>query len=235
MGDSALKRKRSLRPLAVTLGYLVGLLILTIMILSVSVWGAMKLKLAAPTADAGWAQAIGAVLAIGVGFAGTFLQLQGQRASERSKEQAAGRAAYLLAYDALDTVSDRLAAALSPGRDKKTHALRGSRTTEMVAAMREFDTSRLPDNMLGDFIRLRSRVFAINARISEIYAGEDRLSGDELANEKARRRERLYSSIVVRNEAVGFFLELGNKAHFDNGASFQTLTKHQSIETYEIA
>lgn len=225
--------KRGVRLTGTILAGLIGVLLVSAGILTLSVLGAKRVaSLSLPTDSSGWAQAIGAVLAIVVGFAGTAIQLRAQKKNDREKEMAAGRAAYLIAYDAMDTVSDRLAAALMPNRDKKTHALRGSRTSEIVAAMREFDTSRLPDDMLADFVRLRTRVFAINSRITEIYDDEANLTGNELANEKLRRYERLRSAVKVRREAEILFFSLGHTAHFKNGALFENLTAQPLIEAY---
>ena len=149
----------------------------------------------------GWAQAIGAVLAIVAGFVGTAYQLSRQKKDTLDGRSLSGRAAYLLAYDALDIVSDRLESALQPNKSRDKHALRGARTTEMVAAMREFETSRVPDDMLADFIRLRSRLVAVNERITEIYLSEERATGDKSDALKGRRLERLLSAVSRHSPA----------------------------------
>lgn len=182
----------------------------------------------------GWAQAIGAVLAIVAGFAGTAFQLAQQKKEALTSRSEAGRAAYLIAYDAIDIVSDRLESALQPNKSRKKHALRGSRTSEMVSALREFDTSRLPDNMLADFIRLRSRLVAINDRITEIYRSESKVVGDALNALKDQRRDRLLSAVKTQREALTFFKALESAAQSHHSATPQQLTARPTLTAYRI-
>lgn len=183
--------------------------------------------------DAGWTQAVGAVIAIVAGFAGVLFQVHRQRADALEQQNEAGRAAHLLAFDALDTVSERLNAALLDDHDKKSHRLRGERTNEMVAAMRQFEISRIPPVMLADFIRLRSRVYAINARITELYTAEGkRTEGWERQELEVQRHNLLASAVEVRREAVGLYEGLENKAR-KLGGTRQRLSSQLAIQNYQ--
>ncbi|WP_157105624.1 hypothetical protein [Sphingomonas sp. TDK1] len=155
------------------------------------------------------------------------------RSKAHALEQTAerGRAAHLLAYDALETLTERLVAILKPSRAYPTHRLRGERTNEMVAAMREIDTSTLPATMLADFIRLRSRVYAINQRISEIYRSEDKVTNDSTGRDKSERLKRLNSAVQVWKEAVLYFERLESTAALLGGTA-QSLTKPVEITNY---
>jgi len=183
------------------------------------------------TSDPDWTQAIGAVLAIVGGFAGVIYQVQRQKADAQAQEDAAGRAAYLIAYDAFETVTERLDAALTPEDNKGGHRLRGNRTNEMVAAMRQFEISRIPAAMLADFIRLRSRVYAVNERITELYEDE-RDAGEGRPALEASRYRWLTSAVTVWNDAVVHFEQLETVAKAI-GANAQTLTRPDSIKYYE--
>ena len=102
----------------------------------------------------------------------------------------------------------------------------------MIAAMREFDASTLPAPMLVDFIRFRSRVHAINERITEIYTGEGKGSAPHRAATKARRKSRLNSAVEVWKEAVGYFEQLDATADSLGGAT-QMLTKPVEMVGYQ--
>jgi hypothetical protein len=211
-------------------------LVAAALILAIAATGAKYL--AGPHSDkdaSGWAQAIGAVLAIVAGFVGNAYQLSRQKKDSLEGRSLAGRAAYLLAYDALDIVSDRLESALQPNKSRDKHALRGARTTEMVAAMREFETSRVPDDMLADFIRLRSRLVAINERISAIYESEERAARDKSAGLKGRRLERLRSAVRTREEALELFTSLESVAVKRHGAVSRPVTERLEIAGYPAA
>lgn len=183
--------------------------------------------------QSGWAQAIGAVLAIVTGFAATLYQLRSQKADALALEAASGRAAYLLAHDALEAVTDRLEAALTPRGNSKVYALRGGRTSELVGAMREFETSRLPSAVLADFIRLRSRIAAINQRLTEVYDSEDQLRGAEKESKRANRHERLASVVAVRGEALTIFVTLESTATANYGADALPLNAAPLVEAYQ--
>lgn len=127
---------------------------------------------AKPSDEAGWVQAIGSIITIVSGIAIALWQHGRAGDARRAEMTEAAEAAHRLAYEALETISDRLEVALAPAKPTKDHALRGYRTSEMVAAMREVDTARVPTAILADFIKLRSQVFAINSRITELYERE---------------------------------------------------------------
>lgn len=150
-----------------------------------------------------WVQSLGAILAIVSGFAAAIWQVRAQRIEAQAERHAIARAAHILAFEALETASDRLEAALIPPNSGKIMRLQGDRTTEMVLAMREFDTVKLPADLLPLFVRLRSHVFAINERISEVYSSEDK---DE--KRKPEREDRLRSALRVRTDAIKLFEEL---------------------------
>ncbi len=42
----------------------------------------------------------------------------------------------------------------------------------MIASVRDFDTSRIPHEMLEKFLQLRAKLHAINERISDVYESE---------------------------------------------------------------
>ncbi|ASP21468.1 hypothetical protein ANTHELSMS3_02813 [Antarctobacter heliothermus] len=147
-----------------------------------------------------WVQSLGAILAIVSGFAAAIWQVRAQRVETQAERSAVARAAHILAYEALETASDRLEAALIPRKSGKVMSLQGDRTTEMVLAMREFDTMKLPADLLPLFVRLRSHVFAINERISEVYSSEERNE-----ERKTERENRLKSAVRVRTDATLLF------------------------------
>lgn len=122
---------------------------------------------------AGWVQGIGTVAAIVAGFAGVQLQVRQQEKDKLRADRVLGQAAYMLAFESFYLITDRLNGALSPGQKGRVYELRGYRTTEMVNAMRETEAARFPTCIIVDFSQLRSLVFAINCRISDLYAAED--------------------------------------------------------------
>lgn len=186
------------------------ILVTSLVILLVATLVSMAL---APLKDlSGWVQATGAVIAIVTGFYGVLYQVDHQRREHAETRAEIGRAAHTLAGEAFDLVTARLSSALNPGKSSSLYALRGLRTTEMVAAMREFDAGALPTKLIAPFATLRSCVFAINARISEIYEAEGRLEGVALADAKASRPAELQSSIVVHQIAETTFSELDKLA-----------------------
>lgn len=147
-----------------------------------------------------WVQSLGAILAIVTGFAAAIWQVRAQRLETQSEQHAVARAAYLLSFEALATASDRLEAALIPPNSGKVMRLQGDRTTEMVLAMREFDTLKLPAVLLPGFVRFRSHIFAVNERISEVYDTEQK------NKERVKDREaRLKSAVRVRTDAIHLF------------------------------
>ena len=156
---------------------------------------------------AAWVQSLGAILAIVSGFAAAIWQVRAQRIETQTERLAVARAAHILAFEALETAGDRLENALTPSDPTKVMRLQGDRTTEMVLAMREFDTMKLPADLLPMFVRLRSQIYAINERVSEIYSSEDR--NEERKNE---REDRLNSAVRVYTDATELFEKFQSKA-----------------------
>ena len=217
------------------LGFLrfVAFFALALVISTIAVAGSILIKCIVPTADSGWAQAIGAILAILAGFAGVVIESRRERRKAEGDVAEGGKAAHLIAFDALQTVTERLEAALAKGRTVTMRRLKGERTNEMVAAMRELDVSRIPSDMLADFIRLRSRVHAINARITELYRDENAQPNDTLKRSEARKRYTyLTSAVAVWNDAVTHFdnLQIAAARH---GSQPQTLSVPDVITDYQ--
>lgn len=161
----------------------------------------------------GWVQAIGSVLAIVAGFAGVLHQVDAQRRQDAEQIAATGRAAHSLALGAYELVTDRLNAALQPGKSEQYYVLRGLRTTEMVTAMREFEAGSLPASLISPFVLLRSSVFAINERISEIYMSEADATPAGRKALEARRAEELRSALRAHAAAEKAAFELDNLAN----------------------
>lgn len=183
-------------------------------ILALSIVTAAIIHLAIGGDVAAWAQAVGAILAIVSGFGIAFYQRREERIDAALEGLAIVQASYVLAFHALETVGERLENILTPSGIK--FSLQGDRTSEMVEAMREFDTSRLPAEMLKDFILLRSHVFAINKRISEVYDAKIDRPGDK----NKTRHERLESTVATYRNAVKIFEALSGMAAA-RGASAQ--------------
>lgn len=181
----------------------------------------------------GWVQAVGAVFAIVAGFTATAWQLSRQRNDALAAEAASGQAALLLAHDALDAVSERLDAVLTPDLQLKDLGLRGARTNELVEAMREFDLARAPSTMLPDFVRLRSHVAAVNARIGEIYKSE--ASGyTGKVRKRSERNNRLESAVNKRNESLAYYENLQSIASRNYKAKAIPLTEYRRITDYRL-
>lgn len=161
----------------------------------------------------GWVQATGSVLAIVAGFVGVLYQVDAQRRQDAEQIAATGRAAHSLALGAFELVTDRLNAALQPGKGEQHYVLRGLRTTEMVTAMREFETGSLPAPLISPFALLRSSVFAINERISEIYTSEADASPAGRKALRARRAEELRSALRAHAAAENAAFDLDKLAN----------------------
>jgi hypothetical protein len=153
---------------------------------------------------AAWVQALGAILAILVGFGIAFAQAQQASAKSIQDRKDSGRSAGLLALNALQRLADRLMVASRP-HSKTVHglALREHRTTEMVEALRQIDIGRLPPEIVVPLAMLRSCLFAINARITEIYRSEEEKGVSEV-----RRPARIKSSVRTYADALRSFAEL---------------------------
>lgn len=141
-----------------------------------------------------WVQATGTVIAIVAGFFGVLHQISEQKRNDAEGIAALGRAAHTLAAEATILLTDRLNAALQPGKAEGLYALRGARTTEMVSAMRDFDAGALPTALIPPFVRLRSCIVAINERIADVYRDEEaelRRIRQEVRGKKRRRQRQL--------------------------------------------
>ncbi|TAY32399.1 hypothetical protein ELH93_07160 [Rhizobium leguminosarum] len=191
----------------VTIAFIAAVLGATAAILCPSIIAAQQIASGSGADVAAWVQAVGAILAIVAGFATLAIQTILQRKAADEERRAIAEAACLLAFDALETVSDRLENALTPPDETKLLSLQGNRTTEMVSAMREFDTSRLPATLLSDFIRVRTHVYAINEKITEVYDSEEKRPGRK-SREKSERRKRFVSTIRARSNAIELFNHL---------------------------
>jgi hypothetical protein len=169
---------------------------------------------------AAWVQAVGSIAAVTAAFFVASNQSKDQAQKDERDRRAIAYAAYQLAFQAFDLVGDRLDAAIHPSEKIERYLLRGSRTTEMVLAMREFDTQRLPPQLLADFILLRSQIYATNARISDVYAEEER----DGAQRPPNRADNLGSARKVYREARLSFERLAATATGEFGANMQALT-----------
>jgi len=144
---------------------------------------------------AAWVQAVGAIMAIVVGFATILCQRALEIADADAVRVANARAAHLVAAHAMTTVGERLDAVLAPEDAKHPYRLRGERTAEMVAGMRDFDTARLPHEMLEKFLQLRANLHAINERISDVYDSEQVTRA--APRPRNERPSRLEAAIVI--------------------------------------
>ena len=138
----------------------------------------------------------------------------------------------LLAHDAFEAVTDRLEAALTQSGNAKRYALRGSQTSELVGAMREFETGRLPSSVLADFIRLRSHVAAINHRLGEVYESEERLHGTDKEMKRAERYGCLASAVRTREDASRIYESLKGMAIAKYAAENLVLNTPPAIAGY---
>jgi len=205
--------------------------IIVVAILIASVWSASCLNSLFPaggTAD--WVQAVGAVIAIVTGFGIAAYQTRSQRVASSEERSAAVRAAHALSFHAIAAVTERLDNAVTLGKAERRRRLQGNRTTEMVYALREFDTTRLPAEVISDLIRFRSNIFAINERITEVYLSE------EVKEEKDRRSvderpTRFLSAAHIWEEAIVIFNDFQQKA-IPHGATSRTITAGTALRDY---
>jgi hypothetical protein len=142
-----------------------------------------------------WVQAVGAILTIVTGFATLYYQ-RGEEAKDQLELKATNaRVALLIAAQAMTTLGERLDALLAPNRDKHPYRLRGARSSEMIASLRELDTTRILPNLLEKFLQLRSNFYALNERISEIYESEKPSNPDP--RERSERLGRLAGGLEI--------------------------------------
>tara|TARA_Y100000815_G_scaffold81270_1_gene70366 strand:- start:594 stop:1256 length:663 start_codon:yes stop_codon:yes gene_type:complete len=147
-----------------------------------------------------WVQAFGSIGAIVTGFGAAFWQVASQSKKHRYDQNSAILAAYTISHEAIEYVSKRLDTALTPEKDKVELSLQGDRTSEMVLAMREFNAGLLPAEQFQYYVLLRSHVYAINERISEVYESEVKN-----ARSREERPKRLNSSIQVLTDTRSLF------------------------------
>jgi len=200
---------------------------IVLLVIAVSIAAAVIAHLfgAGSSEIASWVQAVGSVVAV---LAAVFIandQARGQIDKDERDRKAIGHAAHQLAFQALELVGDRLDAAMFPGEKTERFLLRGMRTTEMVLAMREFDTQRLPPQLLSDFILLRSQIYAINARISDVHAEEDSTGPKRRPN----GRNTLDSARKIYREARLTFERLAAIAVSEFGSGELTVTAHTRL------
>lgn len=163
---------------------------------------------------AAWVQAVGSVLAILAAIVVANLQIEHARKEAQRATSDLALAAVSLASRTLTQVADRLAAAARPQAGKSMGlALREHRTTELVETLRQINIGDLPPVMVVAFSTLRSRLYAVNARITEIYDSEqkDRKLED-------RRERRIQSSLLTYDDALADYQEL-SKSLSKMGAS----------------
>lgn len=167
-----------------------GALVAFAVILVASIRLAYCLQDAGENDTPAWVQAVGAIMAIVVGFATILCQRALESADAEAARDANARAAHLVATHAMTTVGERLDAVLAPENLKRPYRLRGERTLEMIASLRNFDTARIPHEMLESFLQLRANLHSINERISEIYDSErETLSKPRSRGERPLRLE----------------------------------------------
>lgn len=75
-------------------------------------------------------------------------------------------------------------------------ALRGARTTESIAAMRELDVLMLPAELIADYAEVRAGLFAVNERISDVFRTE------KTEARRLKRLDRLESAARIFDEAT---------------------------------
>lgn len=157
---------------------------------------------------AAWVQAVGSIAAI-IATALIFHFEQEGRVAEATrdaKERSAAakqeryeraRTAGELALNATNLVAARLEASLASINGSTLYALRGHRTTEMVQAMRELQIDSVPSDVMERFAYIRSGIYAVNARITDVFDSEKNKKGL-----RERRYERLKSAGRVLGETL---------------------------------
>jgi hypothetical protein len=180
---------------------------------------------------ANWVQATGTVMAIIGGVVGVLYQVETQRQAKAEDLAAVGRAAHSLAASAYALVTDRLNSALQPGKSDGVYSLRGTRTTEMISSLREFEVGLLPTRLITPFVTLRSCVHAINTRIFELYREEGRARGPTLTKLKAARPKALSSAVRVHVAAGKAYEQLNAAAIQECAASARTIIPEEPLRT----
>ena len=194
---------------------------------------------------AGWVQAIGATISISLAIwialwqhsravhARQDAEAAAEKAAHNAEKSAAG-AAFSMAYEVLEIVGDRLNVALDVS--KAEYGLRGFRTTEMVDAMRAIDTARIPTAILTDFVKIRSRAYAINARISDLYRRENTASTTAaMRAHESKRSKKLASAVRTHGWALNAFERLQNTAAEKWQIEAASFTALPHVENYVYA
>lgn len=179
---------------------------------------------------AAWIQAIGSVAAIAATGITFVADKRHERVRADNDAAALAVTAREMALNAIGMVSDRLDAAL---HDQVLFRLRGHQTTEMVQAMRELDIRSLKPAVVRHFAVVRSSIYAVNARLTDVYASDERerKQFDAIANviyavNYSRRRERLKSAARVLLEAREHIHYLENSASLQHiGIIFSNLVE----------
>jgi hypothetical protein len=167
-----------------------------VVILAVSVGIGRILTCLSVAADLpAWVQAVGAILTIVTGFATLYYQRGEETKDQLELKETNARVAFLIAVQAMTALGERLDAVLAPNRDKHPYRLRGARSSEMIASLRELDTTRIPPNLLEKFLQLRSNFHALNERISEIYESEE--PSKEAPRQRGERPHRLAGGLEI--------------------------------------
>lgn len=164
-----------------------------------------------------WVQAIGSIAAIGL-TAGIFLY------QDRRDKKRIAVAGGQLAYHSMSYLSDRFDAAL---RSPVPFALRGDRTTEMIACMRELELSKFPQETADPFACVRSGAFSVNERISEVFKTDKKLEN------LGRRRDRLKSAGRVFSETLAD-LERLRRAAASYGYTLPQITLSTSLQEFMV-
>lgn len=135
----------------------------------------------------------------------------------------AARAAGELGANAHKQLSGRLHAIIkSPLR----FALRGARTTESIAAMRELDVLMLPAELIADYAEVRAGLFAVNERISEVFRTEKSQA------RKLKRLDRLESAARIFDEATTALDRLITSINEQFGGSITRCPNSDEVQVY---
>lgn len=177
---------------------------------------------------AAWVQAVGSVLAILAAIVIANQQIDHSRKESQRASSNLALAAVSLASRTLAQVADRLTAAARPQAGKSMGlALREHRTTELVETLRQVSIGDLPPDLVVAFSTLRSRLYAVNARITQIYESEQRDQKLE-----AHRKQRVRSSLLTYDEALADYHELSTLLVIQGVSNPPTFEEPIALRTY---
>jgi hypothetical protein len=175
---------------------------------------------------AAWIQAIGSIAAIAATGITFVMDKRHERAQAEKAANALAFTAREMALNAIVMVSARLDAAL---HDQILFRLRGHQTTEIVQTMRELDIRALDPKIVRHFAVVRSSIFAVNSRITDVYASDEKIRrAKKQASESYKpnydeRRERLKSAARVLQEARAYIHHLEISGNLEiTGIQFST-------------